>query len=202
MGVSPGRPRAASPQLLEDAAVDSFIEHGYGATTVDAIAQRAGVSRNTFFNYFGAKSDVLWFGADVAIDAVRIECARRATVSAEESPVDCARAATRAVARAIGNDRVPLALTQLDVMGSKEEIRQSGLVRVGKLAAVYRECAGAATRVPDASTRADAASAALAAAAATAWVSWAHAGVARKPLVDFVDESFSVLFSGFDSAQW
>lgn len=36
-----------------------FVKHGYDATTVDAIAAAAGISRRTFFYYFKSKEDVL-----------------------------------------------------------------------------------------------------------------------------------------------
>jgi AcrR family transcriptional regulator len=36
-----------------------FVRHGYDATTVDAIAEAAGISRRTFFYYFKSKEDVL-----------------------------------------------------------------------------------------------------------------------------------------------
>ena len=198
MVVTPGRPRAASPQLLEDAATELFIENGYAATTVDAIAQRAGVSRNTFFNYFGAKSDVLWFGADQAIEALKAECATGPT---SDSPLHCARNSTLSVARSIGDDRVPLALTQLDVMGAKDEIEQSGMARVGRLAEVYRQCLVGARPAADATTTIAVASSTLAACAAAAWASWARAGTSRAPLVDYVDEAFAVVFLGFESVQ-
>ena len=36
-----------------------FVENGYEATTLDAIAEAAGISRRTFFYYFKSKEDVL-----------------------------------------------------------------------------------------------------------------------------------------------
>lgn len=36
-----------------------FSEYGYEGTTVEAITQRAGVAKGTFFNYFETKGDVL-----------------------------------------------------------------------------------------------------------------------------------------------
>jgi TetR/AcrR family transcriptional regulator, regulator of mycofactocin system len=45
-----------------DAATDLFSEKGYDETTVDDIAERAGVSRRSFFRYFSSKSDLMAYG--------------------------------------------------------------------------------------------------------------------------------------------
>ncbi|NQX03504.1 TetR/AcrR family transcriptional regulator [Rathayibacter sp. VKM Ac-2856] len=45
---------------LERAAMELFAEHGYSATTVPAIAQRAGLTTRTFFRHFADKRDVLF----------------------------------------------------------------------------------------------------------------------------------------------
>src|SRR5438270_5209803 len=44
------------------AAVDLFTEQGYDATTVAQIAERAGVTRSTFFRYFPDKRELLVAG--------------------------------------------------------------------------------------------------------------------------------------------
>src|SRR5690554_2035586 len=77
-----GRPRSSSRQMLVDAASELFLETSYADTTVDQITQRAGVSRNTFFNYFQAKSDLLWLEVDAGIVALAAELA-----SATAAPV-------------------------------------------------------------------------------------------------------------------
>lgn len=51
-------------ERLVVAAVDLFTEQGYDATTVAQIAERAGVTRSTFFRHFGDKRDVLVAGQE------------------------------------------------------------------------------------------------------------------------------------------
>jgi AcrR family transcriptional regulator len=51
-------------ERLVIAAVDLFVEQGYDATTVAQIAERAGVTRSTFFRNFGDKRDVLVAGQE------------------------------------------------------------------------------------------------------------------------------------------
>src|SRR5512142_2830739 len=42
------------------AARDLFASQGYERTTVEAVAERAGVSRRTFFRHFRSKDDVVF----------------------------------------------------------------------------------------------------------------------------------------------
>ena len=51
-------------QRLVVAAVDLFTEQGYDATTVAQIAERAGVTRSTFFRHFADKREVLVAGQE------------------------------------------------------------------------------------------------------------------------------------------
>lgn len=46
------------------AAVDLFTEQGYDATTVAQIAERAGITRSTFFRHFSDKREVLAAGQE------------------------------------------------------------------------------------------------------------------------------------------
>lgn len=51
-------------ERLVVAAVDLFTEQGYDATTVAEIAERAGVTRSTFFRHFTDKREVLAAGQE------------------------------------------------------------------------------------------------------------------------------------------
>jgi len=54
------RKKARTREALIDAAMTLFEEQGYEATTVDAIAAAAEVSRRTFFRYFESKESIVF----------------------------------------------------------------------------------------------------------------------------------------------
>lgn len=53
------RTRRAVHAEITDTALRLFAEQGFDATTVDQIAKAAGISRRSFFHYFGSKEDVV-----------------------------------------------------------------------------------------------------------------------------------------------
>lgn len=67
--VSPVRQAAAraTRAAVLAAARELFVEQGYGATTVEQVAQRAGVSKPTVFSAVGSKRELLKQVRDVAI---------------------------------------------------------------------------------------------------------------------------------------
>ncbi len=196
-----GRPRRSSRETIEDAAVELFLEQGYPRTSVDQIAQRAGVSRASFFNYFAAKSDVLWVGVDDSAHRLAEELGR---VSTDEA-VDPGRAmgeavaAVLAVAADFGPERAPWAVTEAEAMGIGDELGASALPRFAALAAAladHLEKRGGMERTIARST-----SAALAAAVASAAVDWARAGSRRGTLTPWVDAALVPLLAGLGSSR-
>ena len=57
----------ATRRAIVDAAARLFVQHGYGPTTIDAIAEAAGVSRKTVFTSVGGKAEALKLAIDWAI---------------------------------------------------------------------------------------------------------------------------------------
>ncbi|WP_405373022.1 MULTISPECIES: TetR/AcrR family transcriptional regulator [unclassified Microbacterium] len=53
------------------AALALFAEHGYEQTSVEQIAQSAGVSRSTFFRQFGGKDDVVFADHEALLGTLR-----------------------------------------------------------------------------------------------------------------------------------
>lgn len=51
--------RRATLRRITESAMKLFTKQGYEATTLDAIAADAGISRRTFFHYFKSKDDIL-----------------------------------------------------------------------------------------------------------------------------------------------
>lgn len=74
-----GRTSDARERLIS-AVGELFLESGYHGTTIDAICQRAGVRKGTFYHFFGSKEDL-------AIAALELDrAARRQTLDAVFSP--------------------------------------------------------------------------------------------------------------------
>ncbi|GAA1871893.1 TetR family transcriptional regulator [Pseudonocardia ailaonensis] len=53
------RARRAVRAETTEVAVDLFLRNGFDATTIEEIAAAAGMSRSTFFRYFGSKEDAV-----------------------------------------------------------------------------------------------------------------------------------------------
>jgi mycofactocin system transcriptional regulator len=62
-----GRPPATSRAALERVALDLFSRHGFVETTVDEIAEAAGIARRTLFRYYPSKNDLVWGDFDARL---------------------------------------------------------------------------------------------------------------------------------------
>ena len=164
-----GRPRASSREVLAEAACELFLEQGYDATSVADIAQRAGVSRSSFFNYFSSKSDVLWSGLDARIDSALVALGGLGS----EADAAAVRGILSAVVSDFAPDPLALALRNATAMGLEDElVRDTGL-RHARLAAGI---ADAACRSGINAIRADILGAAHAAAVLSSLRVWAERG--------------------------
>jgi AcrR family transcriptional regulator len=69
------RKKARTRSAIQEQAMRLFREQGYGATTVEQIAEAAEISPSTFFRYFPAKEDVVMYDAfdPVVIEAFRAQ---------------------------------------------------------------------------------------------------------------------------------
>src|SRR3984957_14095381 len=71
------RKKLATRRLLRRAAIELVAERGLANVTVEDIAEAAGVSPRTFFNYFPSKEAVLFGGYEERAAALRDRVAAR-----------------------------------------------------------------------------------------------------------------------------
>lgn len=178
-----GRPHASSRAMLEEAAGELFLEQGYAATSVADITRRAGVSRSSFFNYFGGKSDLLWAGFDELVDRLRTDLAAE--------PAD-PRAALLRLARDLPADHVALAFTQSDAMGLGEELRLAAARRTIAVADALRPAAAGLDPL-----HARVACTAWAGALIAAVQEWSRAGASRTSLPDLFARALTPVAHAF-----
>src|ERR1700761_593862 len=106
-------------ERLERAALALFTENGYDATTVAGIADRAGLTKSTFFRHFADKREVLFSGQDFLL-AQFSQAIRNAPPAA--GPADCLAAALETAAPAFTPERHDLASQRRAVVTAHSEL--------------------------------------------------------------------------------
>lgn len=183
-----GRPRTVSRAMLQEAAFELFQANGYAGTTVDDIAQCAGVSRATFFNYFDAKSDVFWVDLDDSLDILRSALA----AADETTPVmRTVRQALLAVGGSFGPAQVPWAITHQELIGGVDELQASAVTRLSRLVGVLSSEIGRRVRGAQGELLARSAASAAVGAAVAATVTWTQAGTTRGALTPYLDAAIT-----------
>jgi AcrR family transcriptional regulator len=121
---------------LERAALDLFVERGYDATTVAEIAERAGLTKRTFFRHFTDKREVLFGGQEIMIRLLvdGIAGARGLT-----TPLDAIGAALEAVASVFDLDRLDVVRQRQTVIDANVELRERELLKGATLSAAMAE---------------------------------------------------------------
>ncbi|MBW8483785.1 helix-turn-helix domain-containing protein [Actinomadura parmotrematis] len=128
-----GRWEPNARERLERAALDLFVEHGYDATTVAAIAERAGLTKSTFFRHFADKREVLFGAPDLLADLL---AGAIAAAPPPAPPAACLAAALDAAAAAsFTAERRGLARQRRAVVASSSELRERELLKLSRVAA-------------------------------------------------------------------
>lgn len=89
-GTRRGRPPSTSLRELESIALRLFTKQGFENTTIEQIADEAGVSERTFFRYFASKASVLFSEFEAEVEVIR---ARLAAVPPDVPMMDAIRGA-------------------------------------------------------------------------------------------------------------
>lgn len=79
-----------SKRAILDAALSEFAEHGHAGARIDAIAERAGVSKPMIYSYFGGKNKL--YAAAVREAYIQIRAGERDLSLDDKQPEDALRA--------------------------------------------------------------------------------------------------------------
>jgi AcrR family transcriptional regulator len=121
---------------LERAALALFVERGYDATTVAEIAERAGLTKSTFFRHFADKREVLFGGQDKLAELFG-EAIR--TAPPGTTTVGCLAAALESPAPVFTPERHDLAPQRRAVIAANSELQERELLKRARLSAVMAD---------------------------------------------------------------
>jgi AcrR family transcriptional regulator len=120
---------------LTEAAMELFAERGYGKTTVEDIAARAGLTERTFFNYFTDKREVLFAGSEHFVKQI-VDALRAAPRSS--APLDAVLSAYESTG-GFFEERRPFARKRSALIAAHPELQERELVKMMSLAAAMTE---------------------------------------------------------------
>jgi AcrR family transcriptional regulator len=127
------------------AAVDLFTEQGYDATTVAQIAERAGVTKSTFFRYFPDKRELLIAGQETLS---RLMTEGIAEAPDDASPLEAVAAGLERASSAMGPVNREIAPRLKAAVAASAELQERDALKSVSLAAAMTT-ALVARGVPD-----------------------------------------------------
>jgi AcrR family transcriptional regulator len=126
-----GRWQPDARARLQEAALALYSERGYEETTVAEIAERAGLTKRTFFRYFADKREVLFWGSEL-LEQQMVAAIEAAPASA--SALGMIGAALDAAAARFEEVREFAGLRHR-IIASSPELQERELIKAASLAA-------------------------------------------------------------------
>jgi AcrR family transcriptional regulator len=203
----PIAPRASSPGTgsavldtrarIAAAAFELFAAQGYDGTTVDAIAERAGIARRTFFRYFRSKDDVIFADHDTLLATVTQNLASQSGVT----PVRAICSGVRVVFRSYVADR-QVSVQRYRLTRSVDALRDRELVTVRRYERAFSRyvrdrLAGGPLTESQTVLRADVIAATVVAAHNAVLREWLRAGGDYDPMPD-LETAFAWVLETFE----
>jgi len=139
------RKRQLVKDAIYDAAIDLFAQKGFDETTVEEVADTAGISRRSFFRYFATKDDLLALNTvhcgEVLVDAV-------ASCPATFGPLEVARKVVMAGVKFTEDQKHTHQIVEIAARSvSARQAHQSRWMEVeDKLAAAYSARGGTGSK--------------------------------------------------------
>jgi AcrR family transcriptional regulator len=144
VSISPGL-RDAKRHVIKEAvwhaALELFDAQGYNKTTVEEIAEKAGISRRTFFRYFSSKDEIVVFATDAYGDLI-VQAIHQS--ARQGPPIEIVRAAVMCVAEFVVAQ--PTARRSMQITNEHREVKAAQLSRLhrieSRIAAEFRRSLG------------------------------------------------------------
>ena len=136
-----GRWEPGARGRLVVAAVDLFTEQGYDATTVSQIAERAGLTRSTFFRHFSDKRELLVAGQETLSKLLSDGIAE---APAGASPLEAVAAGLQRASTAMGpanrelGPRIKAAVAASSELQERDALKSVGMAAALTVALVAR----------------------------------------------------------------
>ena len=187
-----GRPPGTSRRELELIALRLFTDQGFDNTTIEQIAAEAGVSKRTFFRYFGSKASVLWSEFDHEVEVIR------AALGEVPAGVPMMEAIRRAVAAAnhYGPLDVPELRMRMNLIGNVPALQSSAAIHYDAWERAISDFAAIRLGQPADSLYPLAVGRATLAACRAAYDRWSAR--ADADLTFYLDAALAALAAGFD----
>jgi AcrR family transcriptional regulator len=131
-----GRWEPDARQRLVRAALELFSEQGYDNTTVAQIAERAGLTKSTFFRHFPDKREVLFVGQDTLC---QLFADGIAAAPSSAPPLEAVAAALDAAAVAFTPDRREFGPQRRAVIAGNTELQERDALKHASFAADMTE---------------------------------------------------------------
>jgi mycofactocin system transcriptional regulator len=189
-----GRPPGTSRRELELIALRLFTDQGFDHTTIEQIAAGAGVSKRTFFRYFGSKASVLWSEFDSEVETIR---AALAGVPAEVPLMDAIRHVV-VTANHYGPQDVPELRMRMNLIGGVPALQSSAATHYDAWERAISDFAATRIGQPADSLYPLAVGRATLAACRAAYDRWSAR--ADADLTFYLDEALAALAAGFEPA--
>jgi len=115
--------------------MELFAERGYAEVTIAEIADRAGLTKRSFFNHFADKREVLFAGANDFEQSVLAHLAGAADAA---EPIDAAVLALTSAGLGLAG-YAEYARARYELIASSTELRERDLIKMASLAAAIAE---------------------------------------------------------------
>ncbi|MDP6029885.1 MAG: TetR/AcrR family transcriptional regulator [Arenicellales bacterium] len=124
-------------QVILDAALEMFYEHGYQAASIRDIGGAAGVSQAALYHYFPGKEDLLFTIIDNFSDLI-LETTTEA-LAASNDPIECLTNAIRHHVRFMGTHRKQIRVLFEDKRHLTGKSTDVSLTKEKKIFSLYRD---------------------------------------------------------------